>query len=400
MPSPSQHTIALFNKLIEGELSPQETEELIDWLGSAKMEPGAAELVIAHLKQSVAREQVSPAVSAMLEAKLPLILNRKRFLLRSLQTPWVRYAAAALVLLFAGMFFLLNRHPQQIAKVITVPPKIDIAPGKQGAILTLADGSTVVLDSMGNGVVATQGGTKVLLHNGQLAYNTGSSAGAEVAYNKMVTPRGRQFQLVLPDGTKVWLNAASSLRYPTVFSGKDRTVEVTGEAYFEVAKLDDPSTGKRIPFKVKVNEQTAIQVLGTHFNINSYADEKTVNTTLLEGSVQVTSGTQKVIIEPGQQAQVAGQAAAGIKVVADADVEKVMAWKNGVFNFQDASLEEVMRELQRWYNIDVVYEKGVPKLEFIGRMGRDLSLASVLNGLELSSVHFRIEEGRRLVILP
>jgi ferric-dicitrate binding protein FerR (iron transport regulator) len=215
----------------------------------------------------------------------------------------------------------------------------------------------------------------------------------------MSTPKGRQFQLVLPDGTKVWLNAASSLRYPTVFDGRLRTVEVTGEAYFEVAKLVNPSTGQRVPFHVKVNNKTEIEVLGTHFNINSYDDESAVSTTLLEGSVRVVNGLEKAVITPGQQARIE-TGSSHIKIVPDANVEKVMAWKNGVFDFQDATLEEVMRELQRWYNIDVVYEKGVPQLEFIGRMGRDLSLASVLNGLELSRVHFRIEEGRRLVVLP
>jgi hypothetical protein len=362
------------------------------------------------LKQSVAQEQINPAIGEMLEAKLPFILNRpqKRSLLRSLQTPWVRYAAAIIILLGAGVYFLQGKHSPRVASVKHPTPKIDVAPGRQGAILTLADGSTVVLDSLGNGLVATQSGTKVLLHNGQLAYNADGSSSSQMAYNRMATPKGRQFQLVLPDGTKVWLNAASSLRYPTIFSNKERTVEITGEAYFEVAKLVNPSTGQRVPFNVKVNDQTEIQVLGTHFNINSYDDENTVNTTLLEGSVRIVSRGEKAVLVPGQQAQVAmpsavkdqTQGAPGIKIVPDANVEKVMAWKNGVFDFQDASLEEVMRQLQRWYNIDVVYEKGVPKLEFIGRMGRDLSLASVLNGLEMSKVHFRIEEGRRLVILP
>ena len=295
------------------------------------------------------------------------------------------------------MYLWLESKPsKQVAGVRPAALKNDVAPGKAGAILTLADGTTVVLDSLGNGLVATQNGAKVLLHNGQLAYNTNGAAPAEMTYNTMATPKGRQFQLVLPDGTKVWLNAASSLRYPTAFAGSERTVEITGEAYFEVAKLVSSSTGQRVPFRVKVNNQTTIEVLGTHFNINSYDDEKTVNTTLLEGSVRIVSGAEKAILKPGQQAQ-AG--ASQIKIVPDANVEKVMAWKNGVFDFQDASLEEVMRELQRWYNIDVVYEKGIPQLEFIGKMGRDLTLANVLSGLEMSKVHFRIE-GRKLVVLP
>ena len=161
-----------------------------------------------------------------------------------------------------------------------------------------------------------------------------------------------------------------------------------------------------MPFLVKINDATQVQVLGTHFNINAYKDEATINTTLLEGQVRIVNGGEKAVLKPGQQAQTGQSLQAGgghssrINIVADANVEKVMAWKNGVFDFQDATLEEVMRQLQRWYNIDVVYEKGIPKLEFIGKMGRDLSLAEVLGGLQLSKVHFRLEEGRKLVVLP
>jgi len=250
----------------------------------------------------------------------------------------------------------------------------------------------MLLDSLGNGVVTTQNGTKVLLQNGQLVYKTDNSVKTAIGYNTMTTPKGRQFQLVLPDGSKVWLNAASSIRYPTVFTGNERKVEVTGEAYFEVVK------NSTSPFRVKINDEAEVEVLGTHFNVNSYMNEESINTTLLEGSVSVKNSSGKLILQPGQQARVAGNEK--IKLFAEVDVEKVMAWKNGVFNFQDATLEEVMRQLERWYDIDVVYEKNIPRLEFYGKMGRDLSLAAVLRGLEKSNVHFRIEDGRKLVVLP
>lgn len=298
-----------------------------------------------------------------------------------------RWWAAAVVLLLAGsaLWFSDLRKPQPLAEA----EKMDILPGREGAILTLADGSTVVLDDKGDGVVASQQGTKVVLNNGQLAYEKEGETAA-IAYNILTTPKGRLFNIVLPDGSRVWLNAASSLRYPTVFSGRERRVEVTGEAYFEVAH------DKRMPFRVAINNGPEVEVLGTHFNINSYTDESDVNITLLEGAVRCTNGNEKAVLKPGQQARIAER----MNVLNNANVEKVMAWKNGIFNFNDASLEEVMRQLERWYDIEVIYEKGIPKLEFIGKMGRDLTLAEVLAGLEMSKVHFRIEQGRRLVILP
>ena len=399
MPTPHPYS-DIFNRLLEGKISPEEAAVLIEWLARDEQDPEAKTLVLAQLERAVAGEQVSTELVSRMEARLPAILavgQKKASPVRRL--PWLRYASVAAVLMLAaaGIYLVAHRPQREKPAIVQAPVKNDVAPGKQGAILTLADGRTVVLDSLGNGVVATQGGAKVLLNNGRLAYNAESAGATEVAYNTVTTPKGRQFQVSLPDGTKVWLNAASSLRYPTVFAGPERKVEVTGEAYFEVSPQVSKD-GDRMPFLVKINEQTEVQVLGTHFNINAYKDEATINTTLLEGSVRVVNGGEKAVLKPGQQAQT-GQAVR-IKIVADANVEKVMAWKNGVFDFQDATLEEVMRQLQRWYDIDVVYEKGVPKLEFIGKMGRDLSLAEVLGGLQLSKVHFRLEAGRRLVVMP
>jgi transmembrane sensor len=389
----------IFKRLLEGRISPEEAEALIDWLARDEQDPDAKALVLEQLRQAVGQDRVSEELRIRMEAKLPAILGKEEPLVRPSRLLWIRYSSVAAVLLLigAGIYFFPKNHPPPPVTAKAAPVKNDIAPGKQGAILTLADGRTVVLDSLGNGVVASQSGAKIVLSNGQLAYTTEGTATAEPAYNTMTTPKGRQFQVTLPDGTKVWLNAASSLRYPTVFAGRERTVEVTGEAYFEVAAATSKN-GDRMPFLVKINDATEVQVLGTHFNINAYKDEVTINTTLLEGSVRIVNGSEKAILRPGQQAQT-GQSSR-ISIVADANVEKVMAWKNGVFDFQDATLEEVMRQLQRWYDIDVVYEKGIPKIEFIGKMGRDLSLSEVLGGLQLSKVHFRLEEGRKLVVLP
>jgi ferric-dicitrate binding protein FerR (iron transport regulator) len=209
----------------------------------------------------------------------------------------------------------------------------------------------------------------------------------------MRTPKGRMFRLLLPDGSAVWLNAASSIRYPTAFTGQQRRVEVTGEAYFEVAHQP------QMPFRVSLNGGAAVEVLGTHFNVNAYAEDEQMNITLLEGAVQCSNGSGKAVLKPGQQARMT-TGNSPIRVMDHADIEKVMAWKNGLFNFNDASLEEVMRQLERWYDIEVRYEKGIPRIEFIGKMDRSLTLAEVLAGLEMSKVHFRIEGERKLVILP
>ena len=397
MPEKITQNSALFNRLLDGKLSPEDVRSLIQWLGEEHPDPQAAAMVLDQLKQTVNPDELSPEILAKLEARLPLVLagnkQHSASVISIFRKKWFRYAAAIIILLGTGLyFFTTNKQLNSEKSTIARSTGADIEPGKEGAVLTLIDGSKMLLDSLGNGVVTTQNGTKVLLQNGQLIYKAGNSSKAAIGYNTMATPKGRQFQLVLPDGSKVWLNAASSIRYPTVFTGNERKVEVTGEAYFEVVKI------AASPFRVKVNDETEVEVLGTHFNVNSYKNEESINTTLLEGSVSVKNSSGKLVLQPGQQARVAGNEK--IKLFAEVDVEKVMAWKNGVFNFEDATLEEVMRQLERWYDIDVVYEKNIPRLEFYGKMGRDLNLAAVLRGLEKSNVHFRMEEGRKLVVLP
>jgi transmembrane sensor len=396
VPHNTPRNTALFNRLIEGKLAPGDVEELVQWLGADDQDPETVGLILQQLQRAGKTNELSPDIISRLEARLPLVFaakNREASVVSVFRKKWLPYAAATLILAVAGTLFFMKGNQKQIDSqnnIVQATP-VEIEPGKTGAILTLDDNTTVVLDSLGNGLVTNQNGTKVLLRNGQLLYQADKTQ-AIVAYNTMTTPKGRQFQLVLSDGTKVWLNAASSIRYPTVFGNKERKVEITGEAYFEVAH------NASAPFKVKVNAETEIEVLGTHFNINSYENEESINTTLLEGSVRVKNISGTIVLAPGQQARVNGEEK--IKVFSDVDVERVMAWKNGVFNFNDATLQEVMRQLERWYDIEVRYEKGVPGLEFYGKMGKDLSLQTVLRGLEKSNVHFRLEEGRKLVVLP
>ena len=317
-------------------------------------------------------------------------MNRSKLIVR-----WA-VAASTIFLMATGSYLLFQNRSLPSAKQ-QAKTQQDIPAGKTGAILILADGSKVVLDSLHNGVIAQQNGSQVMLKSGQLAYDALRSSTAEVTYNVLNTPKGRQFQLVLPDGTKVWLNSASSLKFPTTFSSKDRRVQLSGEAYFEVSKAVDK------PFILILANNAEVKVLGTSFNVNAYDNENKIKATLLEGSVKVTASTssgaangESAILKPRQQAQLA-QAGNDIAVVSNVDVNKVVAWKNGVFNFEGVDLTEVMKQLERWYDIEVVYEGEVPNIEFYGELSRSSSLNDVIAALKDSDVHFR-REGRKLIV--
>ncbi|RZS74641.1 FecR family protein [Pseudobacter ginsenosidimutans] len=306
---------------------------------------------------------------------------------------FIRTAAAAALLACistAAWFWFrpADKAPSSTIAMEVIPPA-SIRPGMNGAILTLDDNSQVSLDSAGNGLIADQQGAKVVLQNGALVYD-GKEAKA-IAWNRMSTPRGRQFHLTLSDGTRVWLNAASSIRYPTRFQGKTRKVEISGEVYFEVANQASS------PFIVSMRNGNSVEVLGTSFNLNTYEDESAIRATLLEGSVRVASGNFKsIVLEPGQQAEMGTE-----KIrVNNADIPKVMAWKNGVFDFEGAGLDEVMRQLSRWYDVEVLYEKNiVPNIKFGGKMSRNMQFENMLKALEMSKVKVKLDN-RKLIIQP
>lgn len=298
------------------------------------------------------------------------------------------WAAAILLLVSAGSYFWLQQRPSMHPPVVRQIKQKDIDPGKEGAVLTLADGTEMVLDSLGNGATLQQKGASAVLQNGQLTYK---QASGEAVYNTLRTPRGRQFHLVLADGSEVWLNAASSIVFPTIFNEHSRKVTITGEAYFEVAQ------NSRQPFIVKVDDRAEVSVLGTHFNINAYEGEQTASTTLLEGAVKVAAGAREIVLKPGQQAQLRN---ANVMTLQDkVDVDKVMAWKNGYFNLDGVNIEELMRQLERWYDIEVVFEKQVPDIHLFGKLRKDKSLDALMQALQYYEIHFR-REGRKLVILP
>lgn len=379
----------LITGYMNGELSAARQQELLQYSGSQElMEEVLGEMMAAEAAHPVA---VSPE-EALASLRKVLAVDKpqerkgrvRHLILR-------RIAVAASLVLIAGMAWYFwpagDNQPAQPRGNYAAAPVNDAAPGRAGAVLTLADGRQILLDSLGNGIVTTQGKTTVLIRDGQLVYDA-AAAGDGLYYNTMTTPRGRQYRLRLPDGTLVWLNAASSIRYPAAFAGNAREVFVTGEAYFEVAK------DKTRPFRVRVNDQGQVEVLGTHFNINAYGDEGDIRTTLLEGSVRVSHNGEQAMISPGQQA-VAGKE---IRVADHADLAQVMAWKNGYFNFNNTDIKLVLKQLERWYDVEVEFEGNLkPKLIY-GKMQRDLYLSQMLEILNKLGVKYQVE-GKRLTII-
>jgi transmembrane sensor len=302
----------------------------------------------------------------------------------------VSWIAAAVFILLAGTgAWLLFFGRKKEAVDIGLRYRDDVAPGRNAAILTLAGGKQLLLDSTAAGIIGKQGDATINNNNGRLTYTALHEKPAELFYNTLRTAKGNQYQLALPDGTKVWLNAASSITYPTAFTGDQRKVTISGEAYFEVA------ANKSLPFIVQEGNMT-VQVLGTHFNINGYDDEPTMKTTLLEGAVRVLIGDDSSQLKPGQQAMLIRNSAR-ISVVNDANTDEAMAWKNGQFMFSDAPIESVMHQVARWYNVDVVYDTPVSG-HFVADIPRNSPLSQVLKLLELTDqVHFKLE-GRKITV--
>jgi len=308
-----------------------------------------------------------------------------------LRRHWWAAAVIIFVMLGSGAWWVLrNTAQKQIALTQQQRFRNDVAPGKNAAVLTLAGGQKIVLDSTAKGAITRQGNTTIRNTNGQLVYNELHEKPTELLYNTLTTGRGNQYQLILPDGSKVWLNAASSITYPTTFAGPERKVTITGEAYFEIARDESH------PFIVQRNEVN-IQVLGTRFNVNTYDDEDALRTTLLEGSVKVVREQNSSILRPGQQA-ILSRDNTPIKVVDHPDIDEVMAWKNGVFKFNDATIESIMREMARWYDVEVVYDARVSQ-HFIADVPRDVPASELLKLLELTDqVHFKIE-GKKITVI-
>ncbi len=382
--------ILLDKYLLDG-LSPEERTVFLHMLEqprfSRELETALQESFMNDTYEGVENRFRNKRMEFLLKQKMN---SKKKPSGRALLIQFKKFAVAAsivIALATAAFFALHNPEPRPVA--FHKMPQInggDVLPGHEGATLKLSDGTTIKLDDSQNGLIAQQGNIRIIKKNGGIYYE---GKNAENLYNKITTDRGRQWLVVLPDGSKAWLNANSYISYPLAFSPKERVVEMAGEAYFEV--VHNP----KIPFKVKV-EGKEIEVLGTHFNVNSYEDEPSLKATLLEGSIAISNGQSMKRIHPGQEAAI--ELNSPEIRINDVDVQNAVAWKNGYFSFHNASLETVMRQLSRWYDIEVVYPSNIPALEFEGAIDRSLNLSAVLRILERTGVKSKIEN-KKLIIL-
>ena len=396
-----QEIFYLLRKIVTGEaLSAPEKALLDDW---EKQSPARSQLLYElgqpeTLPAAMARmKAIEQNETANLTTFLDLIRSPDVRRIPSIRR-WVAAASILLILSATAYFWFFNsKRDLRTAQETTLQ---QVEAGRDGAILTLADGSKMVLDSLNNGLVTNQNGAAVILQNGELLYQTpaahGATAATDVVYNTMTTPRGRKFQLTLPDGSKVWLNAESSIKYPTVLTGKERRVEVTGEVYFEVQRqsMAGGVHGKK-PFIVQIGDQTSVEVLGTKFNVNAYTDETAIKTTLLEGSVRVVYGSVNAILKPGQQ----GAVSSGMLQIPVTGVytEEVMAWKNETFHFESADLKTILRQFARWYDVDVVYENDPGDRKYFIIIDRGSPFPVVLNALQNNEIKYKME-GKKLYV--
>ncbi|TKC60210.1 DUF4974 domain-containing protein [Pedobacter hiemivivus] len=362
---------ALLAKFKANQCTPEEIAWLESWYmnWNAENEPELSELELKAVEI-----EMSEALGLTKRATLKL---------------WPKIAAAASVLFFLSVafyFFYLQPKAEQKLSHIT-----DVSPGGNRAVLILADGSKIDLKDAKSGALAKEGNVLIKKSkDGQLIYDlsgTAATKGSEITYNTIETPRSGTYQVILPDGSSVWLNAASKLKFPTRFAGNERTVEIKGEAYFEVAK--NPVK----PFRV-LSDHQLIEVLGTHFNVNNYTDEPFVKTTLVEGSIKVSSKGSSKIIRPGEQSIIGS----GDKIeVVSVNTEQVVAWKNGLFSFKRADLETVMRQISRWYNVEVTYEGEVPEISFTGKIYRNVNLQEALKSIGYIGIKYRVENNKVII---
>lgn len=404
--------LELAQKYLAGTATEEEKQALHNWYDTA--DDGEVEMVFSSQQQ--AGENVKDRIFSRIQQQMHTTAEEKSGREEGKVIPVVRrqkplawLAAAAMAGVIAtGSFFLLNRSNNTTTvagkeKPATAAKKEDVLPGSDKAKLKLGDGRVIILEDVKDGAIQQTAGITIRKVDGRLLYDATAAPAGEgtVTFNTISTPRGGQYQIILPDGTKVWLNASSSLHFPTAFTGKQRRVELTGEAYFEVAK------NKQLPFIAAINN-TEIEVLGTHFNIMGYDDEQAIRTTLLEGSVKVIANAKEAtgtaspvsrVLAPGQQASVPLQSNRSSAIqVQTVLVEESIAWKNGVFLFNKTDIPTIMRQVSRWYDVEIAYEEAVPARYFTGEIPRDVPLGKMLQLLQLSDVSFRLE-GKKIIVL-
>lgn len=376
--------LEILGKYNQGNASAQEIDMLESYYKLFEVEDNVLEGIELGGKQQLKQE-----ILAGINLQLPAPIKLKFWQ----NSKWLSVAAVLLVFLSVGVFLLKEETPQMLV-VKSKSTVVSITPGSNQAILTLADGSTIGLNDASEGVIVAQAGLVVTRNgDGKIAYQSNDELVPTI--NTVATPRGGQYQLVLDDGTKVWLNAQSSIKFPTRFAGATRTVAITGEVYFEVAK------NKSMPFQVHTPNQQ-IEVLGTHFNVNTYTDEITEKTTLIEGSVKVAKMVKGVadmgsakLLKPGQEASL--NATNSLIAIGDADTEAAVSWKNGYFKFDKADIQTVMRQISRWYDVDVKYVGQMSNDLFVGKIKRSDDIVYLLRILERSKINTSIK-GRTIII--
>ena len=384
----------LLDKYMSGQASLEEEQQLLNFYGSFKdtakqMDQEGSNQLADKIFDRI-NEQINP-----LEDSSP-----------SFYVYYIKQFSVAAVILMAisiGLYFYSNRKLNEAPAehFVEIDTKNDILPGNNKAILILADGSRISLDDAERGLLASQGNTAITkTNNGEIVYEKSltdkkKNVPVRFAINTIQTPKGGKYQVRLPDGSKVWLNSASTLSYPTAFTGKERIVKLKGEAYFEIAP------NKSAPFRVESDNQI-VEVLGTHFNVNSYENEDFTKTTLIEGSVKVILNTKSNIsgktrlLKPGEQSSI-NSSKSDIKIE-NVDTEKAIAWKNGYFKFKNTPIQEIMREVERWYDVELIYEGNMPTDEFTGFVSNDVNISAVLKILEQSGgVKFTVK-GKKLKV--
>lgn len=378
-----------------------------DYLRNELNEKQKAQLETWYLLKTEENKSVDPPIEyETLEAKIwnkiiSDVSEAESPKVQKMHRPYKRIISigiAASLILIAGIGYLMLKNKDTAPDRFVIAKKYDLPAGTDKAILTLSDGKVIDLNKDAVGKIATEAGIEITKSaDGTLVYKALNTKGKSVGFNTITTPIGGQYTVILPDGSKVWLNAGSSLKYPTAFTTSGRSVTLTGEGYFEVAHMEGPKG--RVPFSVLVlkhqTQSEKVEVLGTHFNINAYADEPFINTTLLKGSVKVALNDHKTtLLKPGQLARLSNE---NIQVQ-QADTEMAVAWKNGEFVFRE-DLRTAMRKVARWYDVEIVYEETAPgNLMLGGWMSRGTNISEVLNHIQLTGkVHFKLE-GRRVIV--
>jgi len=376
----------LIEKYHSANLSTEEKEELDNWFHELSIPESDINEWIADAngEEVVANEMFSDFV------------NRKIQPRRSNRLIYFKWAAAAVfaACLFGAGYYLLTTKNTAPSKQTIVSNERKIVPGGNKATLTLASGETIILEDVQKGSVATQGDIAInKVADGSIVYDASGKkdVGEEIVYNVLTTPVGGQYHITLSDGTGVWLNASSSIKYPSKFIGSERRVEITGEAYFEVVH------NASVPFRVLAGKQM-IEDIGTAFNINSYDNEPTLKTTLVEGKAKVTSNSESLMLDPGQQTQL-NPNDQKLRLVSGVDVGEVIAWKNGLFKFNNASLPEVMRQVARWYNVKVQYEGKMENRKFNGEIARRTSLQEMLEIFSYLNYEFIIDQQQQTLTI-